>query len=57
MQQNHERVSRGFRSLLSAFAPYVCALLKMRYGDGWWTEAVMDRLWEGQKRYMPAGGP
>ena len=57
MQQNHERVSRGFRSLLSAFAPYVCALLKMRYGDDWWTEAVMDRLWEDQKRDMPAGGP
>lgn len=57
MSQNHELVSRGFRSLLMAFAPYVCAMLKAQYGERWWTEAVMGILREEQKRDMPEDGP
>lgn len=57
MSQNHELVSRGFRSLLMAFAPYVCAMLKAQYGENWWAEAVMGKLWEEQRRDMPVDGP
>ncbi|WP_165067758.1 Swt1 family HEPN domain-containing protein [Desulfovibrio sp. ZJ200] len=57
MPQNHELVSRGFHSLLMAFAPYMCAMLKAEYGDSWWAEAVSGRLWEEQKRDLPVDGP
>lgn len=57
MSQNHELVSRGFRSLLMVFAPYVCAMLKAQYGERWWAEAVIGRLWEEQRRDMPEDGP
>ena len=57
MPQNHELISRGFHSLLKAFAPYVCAMLKAQYGENWWAEAVMGKLWEEQKRDIPVDGP
>ena len=49
MSQNHELVSHGFHSLLKAFAPYVCAMLKAQYGERWWADAVMGKLWEEQR--------
>lgn len=57
MPQNHDLVSRGFRSLLMAFAPYVCAMLKAHYGETWWAEGVMGILREEQQRDMPREGP
>ena len=57
MSQNHELVSHGFHSLLKAFAPYVCAMLKAQYGERWWADAVMGKLWEEQRRDMPVDGP
>lgn len=56
MSQYHELVSRGFRFLLTAFAPYVCAMLKAQYGESWWTDAVIGVLWDDQKRDMPTDG-
>lgn len=57
MSQNHELVFKGFRHLLKAFAPYICALLKIEYGADWWRVAVMGTLWDEQKRDMPVDGP
>lgn len=57
MPDNNEKVFRGFRSLLMAFAPYVCAMLKAEYGQDWWSRAVMAKLWDEQKRDLPADGP
>lgn len=56
MPDNNEKVFRGFRSLLMAFAPYICAMLKVEYGKDWWRIAVMGKLWDEQKRDLPADG-
>ncbi len=57
MTQNHELISRSFRSLLQALAPYVCTTLRLSCGDAWWKTGVMDRLFDDQKRNLPESGP
>ena len=57
MSNNNELVFKGFRHLLKAFAPYICALLKIEYGADWWCVAVMGKLWDEQKRDLPEDGP
>lgn len=57
MSNNNELVFKGFRHLLKAFAPYICALLKIEYGADWWCVAVMGKLWDEQKRNLPEDGP
>ncbi len=57
MSNNNELVFKGFRHLLKAFAPYICALLKIEYGTDWWRVAVMGKLWDEQKRDLPEDGP
>ena len=57
MSNNNELVFKGFRHLLKAFAPYICALLKIEYGTDWWCVAVMGKLWDEQKRDLPEDGP
>ena len=57
MSNNNELVFKGFRHLLKAFAPYICALLKIEYGADWWRVAVMGKLWNEQKRDLPEDGP
>jgi hypothetical protein len=32
MTNNHELVSKGFRSLLAALIPYACVMLSKEYG-------------------------
>ena len=57
MSNNNELVFKGFRHLLKACAPYICALLKIEYGTDWWRVAVMGKLWDEQKRDLPEDGP
>ena len=56
MDNNHELVSRGFRYLLSALAPYIARELQIEYGNNWWKTAVMDKLFDDQKRNLPTTG-
>ena len=56
MKKNYDLVAKGFDSLLSVFAPYICATLRVEYGPDWWNIAVLGRLWDEQKRDLPANG-
>lgn len=56
MSNNHTLVSQGFRSLLSVMVPYIARELEMELGKDWWTTAVMDKLYDEQKRDLPATG-
>jgi predicted AAA+ superfamily ATPase len=56
MAENHILVSQGFRALLGAFAPYIARELQIEYGDRWWRSAVLDKLYDDQKRDLPAHG-
>ena len=56
MDNNHTQVSKSFRILLSALAPYIARELVNEYGKNWWTEGVFDILREEQKRELPASG-
>jgi len=56
MDQNHVLVSKGFRFLLSALAPYIARELQIEYGNNWWKTAVMDKLYDDQKRNLSETG-
>ncbi len=56
MKKNYDLVAKGFDSLLSAFSPYICATLRVEYGPDWWNIAVLGKLWDEQKRDLPASG-
>ena len=56
MANNHVQVSQGFRILLGALAPYIARELKIEYGDDWWKTAVIDTLYDDQKRDLPLSG-
>lgn len=56
MVENHIHVSQGFRILLKALAPYLARELQSAFGDDWWNEAVIDKLYEDQKRDLPTSG-
>ncbi|MGS0745921.1 DUF499 domain-containing protein [Syntrophomonas erecta subsp. sporosyntropha] len=56
MANNHTQVSQGFRILLGALAPYIARELGTEYGDGWWKTAVIDTLYDDQKRDLPLSG-
>jgi|HigsolmetaAR203D_1030402.scaffolds.fasta_scaffold02416_4 hypothetical protein len=56
MDQNHVLVSKGFRFLLNAFAPYIARELQIEFGNNWWKTAVMDKLYDEQKRNLPETG-
>jgi len=56
MAENHLLVSQGFRHLLNAFAPYIARELQIEFGPQWWKLAVLDRLYEDQKRNLPETG-
>ncbi|MDR1580438.1 MAG: DUF499 domain-containing protein [Synergistaceae bacterium] len=56
MENNHEAVSRGFRIMLGAFAPYIVRELKNNYKENWWQTAVIDALYDDQKRDLPVSG-
>lgn len=53
---NHTRITQGFQSLQQALAPYICVELKNAFGADWWQQAVMNRLYDEQKRSLPEQG-
>jgi predicted AAA+ superfamily ATPase len=56
MASNHIQVSQGFRILLGGFAPYIARELGNEFGQNWWNEAIMDVLYDDQKRDLPYSG-
>jgi len=56
MANNHEQVSKGFRVLRGALAPYIARELENEFGKGWWAKGVMGELREEQKRDLPKSG-
>lgn len=56
MGNNHVMVSQGFRILLKGLAPYIARELSNEFGDDWWTEGVLNVLYEDQKRGLPYSG-
>lgn len=48
MGNNHTHVSKGFRTLLGAMAPYLAREFRTEFGKDWWKVAVMETLWEEQ---------
>lgn len=56
MGNNHVQVSQGFRILLGAFAPYVTRELENEFGSNWWSDGVLDKLYDDQKRDLPNSG-
>ena len=56
MGNNHVHVSQGFRILLGAFAPYVTRELENEFGSNWWSDGVLDLLYDDQKRDLPNSG-
>ena len=56
MTNNHVIVSQGFRTLLSAFAPYIARELQNQYKAHGWQTAVFDALYDDQKKSLPSSG-
>lgn len=56
MENNHVVVSQGFRSLLGGFAPYIARELEVEFGPNWWQDAVMNKLYDEQRRDLPETG-
>ena len=56
MASNHAQIQEGFRVLLFALSDYVCKEIKQEFGANWWTEGVLDSLYEDQKRDLPISG-
>jgi len=51
---NYELITKGFRIVRDALAPYIARELLTDYGQDWWQEAVIDRLFDDQKRSLPS---
>lgn len=56
MDSNHTQVSQGFRILLGALAPYMAREFRAEFGKEWWQSAVIDILYDEQKRDLPVSG-
>ncbi len=56
MENNHVHVSQGFRILLGSFAPYIARELGNEFGDDWWTDSIINVLYDEQKRDLPLSG-
>ena len=56
MGDNHVQISQGLRILLGAFAPYIARELVNEFDDNWWSEGVLNTLYEEQKRNLPYSG-
>ncbi|MDX9872399.1 MAG: DUF499 domain-containing protein, partial [Clostridia bacterium] len=56
MENNHTRIAQGFRVLLKALAPYIARELGNEFGKGWWNIAVIEKLYDDQKRDLPLNG-
>lgn len=56
MENNHAQVAQGFRILLGAFAPYIARELGNEFGKEWWGVAVLETLYDEQRRNLPNSG-
>lgn len=56
MGNNHIQISKGFRILLNGLTPYMAREFINEFGDNWWQEAVIDVLYDEQKRDLPSSG-
>lgn len=56
MENNHVNVSKGFRILLKALAPYIANELRSEFGGSWWQEAIINILYDDQKKDLPLSG-
>lgn len=56
MENNHVLVSQGFRILLESMSPYIARELGNEFGDDWWSNAVINVLYDEQKRNLPLTG-
>jgi len=56
MESNHTKVSNGFRILRGALAPYIAHELENEFGDDWWNEAILNVLYDDQRRDLPQSG-
>lgn len=54
--ENNQLIAQGFRFLLGAFAPYIARELGGAYGKVWWKIAVIEKLYDDQKRDLPLSG-
>lgn len=54
--ENNQLIAQGFRVLLAAFAPYIARELGNEYGKDWWKIAVIEKLYDDQKRDLPLSG-
>ncbi len=55
-QSNQAIVGEGFRFLLEALAPYIAMELQRSYGNNWWNDGVLAKLYEDQCRDLPRKG-
>ena len=53
---NHDLLTKGFDRLLEVLAPYVIGELIRTYKEDFWQKGVMERLYDDQKRDLPASG-
>lgn len=53
-ETNQATVGKAFSILREGLAPFVCRELVSAYGDGWWTEAVLEQL--SYPRNLPIAG-
>jgi len=55
--KNHAIVTKGFQALRESLAPYIVRELSLEYGSGvWWSEGVLNKLYDHQKRHLPLDG-
>ena len=54
--KNHDLITQGFNTLRGVLSPIVVSELRAEYGENWWTESVMSKLHDDQKRGLPSNG-
>ncbi|MCD8317268.1 MAG: DUF499 domain-containing protein [Eggerthellaceae bacterium] len=53
---NYLKISKGFDILNRVLAKYITYELVNTYGENWWTEGVLDVLYDDQKMDLPVQG-
>lgn len=56
MENNYIQIQEGFRTLLKVMAPYMAREFHNEFGKDWWRVAVIDTLYEEQRRGLPETG-
>lgn len=54
--ENQLMVTEGFGILVRSMAPYIAREFEQAYGPDWWKDAVLDKLYDEQKRDLPLSG-